>query len=162
MLVRQMKPSKKSKRDGCQFYFIALILFSQTYPDMPSVRSSNVLVGHPLFTMGSKCFSIQTQNLLNLVQTCSNLFKLVQTCLNLSEIGLNLSRHAKCSFKQHFGQSPLHKWGQNLFEVAFKNLFNLLKLVLKSSILSEIVQIGLNFSRHANFFQFCLNLSENV
>jgi hypothetical protein len=79
------------------------------------------------------------------------LFKLVQTFFNLSKIGLNLSWHAKCSFKQRFGWSLLHKWGQNLLEVAFKNLSNLLKLILKSSSLSEIVQIGLDFFWHAIF-----------
>ena len=45
---------------------------------MPSVRSSNVLVGHPLFTMGSKHFWSQTQNLLIW-------FKLVQTCWKLDQ-----------------------------------------------------------------------------
>ena len=119
-----MKPSKKSKRDGCQFCFIALILFSQTYPDMPSVRSSNVLVGHPLFTMGSKYFWIQTQNLLNLVQTC----------LNLSEIGLNLSSHAKCSFQQPwFWLVTPSKLGSKSVWSCIQNLSHLVPLCLNLS-----------------------------
>ena len=131
-----MKPSKKSKRSGCQFYFIALILFSQTYPDMPSIRSSNVLVGHPL-------------TIEKWVKICLKLHwsRLFQTCLNLSEIAAN------------FILSPWFFF-LKLTQTCWTLKCWFKRLVTPYSLQCSEVKICLK--SHSKLVQVCLNLSKLV